>query len=399
MSDPTDRRFPDGFTWGTATAAHQIEGGNTNNDWWAFEHDPSSAATESSGDATDSYHRWREDADLVADLGLDHYRFSLEWSRIEPADGEFSQAALDHYARICEGLRERGVDPVVTFHHFTTPQWLATQGGWERPEIVERFAAFVDVASTRLDGLMARACTINEPNVVAFTGYVMGVFPPGKQLGMDALEQINDTFVRAHRAGVETIRSNSPGTPVGLTLSMAEWVAVDGGEARLAEERRLSEDVFLDATDGDDFIGVQTYSRNRVGPNGAVGAEPGVETLIMGYEYWPQALEATLRRAWDHTGGRTPLHVTENGIGTHDDDQRIRYLHTALEGVLRALADGIDVRGYTHWSLLDNFEWVFGYAPRFGLVEVDRTTFARIPKPSARWLAGVAAANALPGAP
>jgi beta-glucosidase len=124
-----------------------------------------------------------------------------------------------------------------------------------------------------------------------------------------------------------------------------------------------------------------------------------VETLIMGYEYWPQALEATLRRAWDHTGGRTPLHVTENGIGTHDDDQRIRYLHAALEGVLRALADGIDVRGYTHWSLLDNFEWVFGYAPRFGLVEVDRTTFARTPKPSARWLAGVAAANALPGAP
>lgn len=396
MPETTDGRFPDGFTWGTATAAHQIEGGNTNNDWWAFEHDPTSPAAESSGDATDSYHRWREDIDIVAELGLDTYRFSLEWSRIEPAEGEFSQAALDHYARICEGLRSRGIDPVVTFHHFTTPQWLAAKGGWEEPAIVERFATFVDQASARLDGLMATACTINEPNVVSFTGYVMGFFPPGKQLGMGELEQINGTFVEAHRAAVDVIRANATRCPVGLTLSMTEWVAVDGGEDRVAEERRVSEDMFLDATAGDDFIGVQTYSRNRVGPNGAMGGEEGVETLIMGYEYWPQALEATLRRAWDRTGGRTPLLVTENGIGTDDDAQRIRYLHTALEGVLRAIADGIDVRGYTCWSLLDNYEWTFGYAPRFGLVEVDRTTFARTLKPSAHWLAQVAASNALP---
>ncbi len=396
MSDTTASRFPDGFTWGTATAAHQIEGGNTNNDWWAFEHDPASPAVESSGDATDSYHRWREDIDIVAGLGLDTYRFSLEWSRIEPAEGEFSQAALDHYARICERLRSRGIDPVVTFHHFTTPQWLAAKGGWEDAAIVERFAAFVDQAPARLDGLMARACTINEPNVVSFTGYVMGFFPPGKQLGMSELAQINATFVDAHRAAVDVIRTNSPDTPVGLTLSMAEWVAIDGGDERMAEERRISEDVFLDATGGDDFIGVQTYSRNRVGTSGAVGGEEGVETLIMGYEYWPQSLEATLRRAWQYTGGSTPLLVTENGIGTDDDAQRIRYLHTALEGVLRAIADGVDVRGYTCWSLLDNFEWTFGYAPRFGLVQVDRTTFARTLKPSAHWLAEVAAANALP---
>lgn len=396
MTAATANTFPAGFTWGTATAAHQIEGGNTNNDWWAFEHDPASPASESSGDATDSYHRWRDDADIVASLGLDTYRFSLEWSRIEPAEGEFSQAALDHYARQCEGLRERRIDPVVTFHHFTTPQWLAAKGGWQDPSVVERFATFVDRASARLDGLMSTACTINEPNVVSFVGHVMGFFPPGKQLGMVEFERINGIFVDAHRAAVEVIRANAPGTPVGITLSMAEWVAVDGGEVRMAEERRLSEDVFLDATEGDDFIGVQTYSRNRVGPNGSVGGEDGVETLIMGYEYWPQSLEATLRRAWEYTGGRTPLIVTENGIGTDDDTQRIRYLDAALAGVLRAIADGVDVRGYTCWSLLDNFEWSFGYAPRFGLVEVDRTTFARTPKPSARWLAGVAAANALP---
>lgn len=396
MASDASKTFPDGFTWGTATAAHQIEGGNTNNDWWAFEHDPSSPAAESSGDGCDSYHRWREDADIVAELGLDNYRFSLEWSRIEPADGEFSQAALDHYARVCEGLKERGIDPVVTFHHFTTPQWLAAKGGWQDPAIVERFGAFVDKAAARLDGLMSKACTINEPNVVAFVGHVLGFFPPGLMLGNDELERIDGIFVDAHRRAVDGIRAHAPGTPVGLTLSMAEWVAVDGGEARLEEERRLSEDIFLDATGGDDFLGVQTYSRNRVGPNGAVGGEEGVETLIMGYEYWPQSLEATLRRAWDYTGGSVPLLVTENGIGTDDDQQRIRYLGEALEGVLRAIADGIDVRGYTCWSLLDNFEWSFGYAPRFGIVEVDRTTFARTPKASARWLAGVAAANALP---
>ena len=396
MASDASKTFPDGFTWGTATAAHQIEGANTNNDWWAFEHDPASPAAESSGDGCDSFHRWGEDADIVAGLGLDNYRFSLEWSRIEPAEGEFSQAALDHYARICEGLKERGVDPVVTFHHFTTPQWMAAKGGWQNPEIVERFGAFVDKAATRLDGLMAKACTINEPNVVAFVGHVMGFFPPGLVLGNDELERIDGIFVDAHRRAVEGIRSHAAGTPVGLTLSMAEWVAVDGGEERMAEERRLSEDIFLDAIGGDDFFGVQTYSRNRVGPNGAVGAEEGVETLIMGYEYWPQSLEATLRRAWDYTGGSVPLIVTENGIGTDDDEQRIRYLHEALEGVLRAIADGVDVRGYTCWSLLDNFEWSFGYAPRFGIVEVARATFARTPKPSARWLGQVAAANALP---
>ncbi|HEX8804308.1 MAG TPA: family 1 glycosylhydrolase [Acidimicrobiales bacterium] len=155
------------------------------------------------------------------------------------------------------------------------------------------------------------------------------------------------------------------------------------------------EDVFLEATEGDDFVGVQTYSRERIGPDGRLPPEPGVPVLPMGYELWPQALEACLRRAWDRTGGRVPLVVTENGIGTDDDAQRTGYVHAALTGVLRCLADGIDVRGYTYWSLLDNFEWAYGYRPRFGLVAVDRTTFVRTPKPSAAWFARVARSNAL----
>ena len=158
--------------------------------------------------------------------------------------------------------------------------------------------------------------------------------------------------------------------------------------------RRPGEDHYLEACTGDDFIGVQTYSRSRIGPEGGVGPEDGVEVLPMGYEYYPQALEATIRRAWEVTG-RIPVHVTENGIGTDDDEQRIRYLRTALEGVLTCIGDGIDVRGYTCWSLLDNFEWAFGYGPRFGIVSVDRSTQLRTPKPSAHWLGAVARANAL----
>jgi beta-glucosidase len=396
MPADSSSRFPDGFTWGTATAAHQIEGGNANNDWWAFEHDPDSAATEPSGDACDSYHRWRDDADIVASLGFDNYRFSLEWSRIEPAPGEYSMAALDHYARVCEGLKERGVDPVVTFHHFTNPMWLAERGGWEQAETADRFAAYVEVAAARLDGLMARACTINEPNIVAFCGWLLGVFPPGKAEGHESYDAVATVFEDGHRKAVQAVRAASPGTPVGITLSTTEWQAVPGGESRMERERAEMEDRFLAVTDGDDFIGVQTYTRTRVGEHGVLGPEEGVPALIMGYEYWPQSLEATLRRVWDQTGGRIPLVVTENGIGTFDDTERIRYLHEALEGVLRALADGVDVRGYTCWSLLDNFEWAFGYGPHFGLVEVDRTTFRRTPKPSAHWLSGVIADGALP---
>ena len=395
MEPVASRRFPEGFSWGTATAAHQIEGGNSNNDWWEFEHSPGTPCSEPSGDACDSWNRWSDDVALVADLGFGNYRFSVEWSRIEPEEGEFSRAALDHYRRICGALRERGVDPVVTFHHFTTPRWLATRGGWERADTADAFARFCEHVASALDGVMARACTINEPNIVSFVGYTLGLFPPGVT-DEAATARVNDVFVAAHRKAVDAIRGAAPGVPVGLTLSMAEWVAVDGGEAKLAELRASMEDGFLAATDDNDFIGVQAYSRNRIGPEGAVGPEPGAPTLAMGYEFWPEALEAAIRRAWEVTGGQMPIIVTENGIGTDDDAQRVEYVERALAGVLRTLADGIDVRGYTYWSLLDNFEWVFGYVPRFGVVEVDRATFARTPKPSAHWLSGVMRANALP---
>jgi beta-glucosidase len=391
---PPQTRFPEGFRWGTATAAHQIEGGCWNNDWWRWEHTAGSGCVESSGDACDSWNRWPEDVAIVADLGFTDYRFSIEWSRIEPEDGEHATAALDHYARQCEALLEVGVEPVITFHHFTTPRWLADQGGWANPATADRFASFCERAAARLRDVMRRACTINEPNIVSTMGHLLGVFPPGVR-DRDQRRRANEVFVDAHRKAVEAIRAAAPGVPVGLTLSMDDYQAVDGGESKRDQIRRGMEDVFLEATGGDDYVGVQTYSRTRIGPNGRLAGEEGVPTLVMGYEYYPQALEATIRRAWEVTGGEVPILVTENGIGTDDDDQRIAFVRTALEGVLTCLNDGIDVRGYTYWSLLDNFEWAYGYAPRFGLVEVDRTTFLRSPKPSALWLGRVARANAL----
>ena len=389
------RSFPEGFTWGTATAAHQIEGGNVNNDWWAFEHAAGSVCAESSGDACDSWQRWEDDVQLVADLGLDNYRFSVEWSRIEPADGEISQASLEHYRRVCEGLRARGIEPVVTFHHFTTPQWLTELGGWENGAVaVERFTRFCTTVATALGDVIGRACTINEPNIVATMGWHAGLFPPGKN-DVELARRVAGHFVDAHRAAVEVIRSAAPGVPVGLTLSMTDYQLLPGGEAKLESIRHHAEDVFLDAIKGDDFLGVQTYTRQLIGPGGWAGYEDGVPVLDMGYEFYPASLGNCLRRAWEYTGGSVPLLVTENGIGTTDDDQRIDYVRQALTGVLEAIDDGVDVRGYTYWSLLDNFEWALGYRPRFGIVNVDRATFARSAKPSARWLSAVAAANAL----
>jgi beta-glucosidase len=386
--------FPDGFLWGTATAAHQIEGGNWNNDWWAWEHADDTPCEEPSGDACDSWNRWADDADLVAGLGVGTYRFSIEWSRIEPEPGEWSHAAIARYRAQCEVLLARGVEPTVTFHHFTNPRWVAARGGWEEPATAELFAAFCGRAAAELGDVMRRACTINEPNIVATVGWLLGAFPPGKS-DRELRRRVNGVMIDGHRRAVEAIRRAAPGVPVGLTLSMTDYQAAAGAEAQRDRIRGAMEDVFLDATDGDDFLGVQTYTRERVGPDGRLPPEDGVPVLPMGYEYWPDALEACLRRAWDRTGGRVPLLVTENGIGTDDDAQRRAYVHAALAGLQRCLADGLDVRGYTYWSLLDNFEWVFGYRPRFGLVAVDRTTFVRTPKPSARWFAEVIGANAL----
>ncbi len=394
----TMRRFPDGFRWGTATAAHQVEGGNTNNDWWAWEHADGTPCLESSGDACDQWNRYATDIALLARLGFDNYRFSVEWSRIEPAPGEISAVALDHYRRVCDTCRQNDIEPVVTLHHFTTPTWLTAGGGWLEPSTADAFARFSGEVAIALGDLPARYCTINEPDIVGFMGHVMGLFPPG-HTELAEYERARDAFIDAHHKATDSLKAVRPEIPVGLTLAMSDHQAVPADDptahAHAMAARDLMETPFLEAVRGDDFLGVQTYSRSRFGPDGMLGPEDGVEVVAeMGYEVWPEALGATLRHAWQATDN-TPLLVTENGLCTTDDTRRITYVRRALESVLDALDDGIDVRGYTYWSLLDNFEWAFGYVPRFGLISVDRVTQERTPKPSAAWLGAIARANAL----
>lgn len=385
--------FPDGFLWGTATAAHQVEGGNWNNDWWAWEHNPASGCTEPSGDACDQFNRYPEDIALLSELGFGAYRFSIEWSRIEPEEGEFSRASIEHYRRMCAECLEHGVMPVVTFHHFTTPRWVAAAGGWEDPATAERFARFCEHAVEGLGDLVGIACTLNEPNVVTIMGYLFGFFPPGLQ-DFDARTRAHDTMVAAHRRAVDALKAG-PGTfPVGVTVAMSDWGGPEGSEEHVRNARAMHEDAWLEAARGDDFVGVQAYSRTYIGADGLPATPPpGAEILDMSYEYWPQALEVSIRHAIDVSG--CPVYVTENGIGTRDDEKRIRYVRDALGGLGRCLDDGLDVRGYFYWSLLDNFEWALGYMPRFGLVGVDRATQRRTLKPSAGRLGDIARSNRL----
>jgi beta-glucosidase len=377
------------FLWGAATSAHQVEGGNEANDWYDWEMAEGSPCVEPSGSACEEVNRYGADIGLLAELGLNCYRFSVEWSRVEPARGRFSERWLAHYASVADCCRACGLLPVVTFHHFTNPRW---SGGWEEAATAADFARYCGVVAEALGDRIALAITINEPNIPALLGYENGVFPPGKR-DRAARLRASEVFIDAHRLSVDVLRQVLPDVPVGLALAMADWQALPGGEAELEQVRHLREDVFLEATEGDDFVGVNTYTRHRIGPDGWVGNEPGVELTSAGYEFWPEALEATLRRAWTVTDGR-PLIVTESGIATDEDARRIEYIDRSVAAMHRALVDGLDIRGFLYWSALDNFEWHMGFSQRFGLIGVDRATQERTVKPSAHHLGKLARAAA-----
>jgi beta-glucosidase len=411
-------RFPKGFLWGAATAAHQVEGNNVNSDTWLLEHVKPTIYAEPSGDAVNSFELWPKDLDLVKQLGLNTYRFSLEWARIEPEPGQFSIAMLDHYKAIVEGCRARGLVPFVTFNHFTTPRWFATRGAWTNPESIELFARFCDRAARHIGAAIGYAATLNEPNLSAV---VRNAFPPaayaqikivleqmnaaarkaagsetfisGNTLMADDEEALTRTMIAAHRAGKAAIKAAIPGLPVGVTLAMPDDQPLGAGSIR-DDVRRRTYGPWLAAARADDFLGVQNYERTFWDGKGKV--EPphsGGDRNAAGTEIFAGSLANAVRYA--HHEARVPIMVTEHGANTSDDAVRARLIPAALAELRQAMSEGVPVLGYIHWSLLDNFECIYGYKYHYGVVAVDRTTFARTPKPSAKVLGTIARKNAL----
>jgi beta-glucosidase len=383
------RDFPEDFLWGSGTAAHQVEGGCTNNDWWAWEHTPGSTAVESSGDAIDHFTRYDEDYALLASLGQNAHRISLEWSRIEPAEGEFSQAALDHYARVLDSLARHGLTAFVTMYHFTLPRWFAERGGWLAPDALDLFGRFVATVANRLGDRIPYACTVNEPQIIPLEAYALGHFPPGhKDLG-EAV-QVNTTLIAAHRTATAALRSGAGRPRIGTCLqlpvieSMSEQ---DAGTADWLRATMVDEHIADLRAGGDvgDWVGLQYYTRVRIDsaqPELIAPPPPGAETTLMGWEVYPEGFGQMLRRIAD---AGLPVVVTENGIATADDTHRERFLAAHLAELKRARDGGVDVRGYLYWSSFDNFEWAHGYAPTFGMIGIDRQDgLRRVVRPSAQ---------------
>ncbi|CAN7385970.1 family 1 glycosylhydrolase [Paenibacillus sp. LjRoot153] len=421
--------FPEGFLWGASTAAHQVEGNNTHSDFWLMENMEGSTFKERSGSAVDHYRLYKEDIALLAELGMNTYRFSIEWARIEPEEGRFDEQALDHYRDVLKVCRENNVTPVVTMHHFTSPQWLISAGGWESMETPARFARYCAHVMRELGEWIPYVCTINEANssiaiAKIIKRYKLGATAAQVGINMEKMTQMEkynvqlsqafgiphsdvhtflalrteqgmDMIFKAHMEARTAIREISPHTQVGLTLSLYDVLSVPGGEEHA--EHALHEEFlqFIPYMKDDDFFGLQNYTRAVYGPDGLLPLAEDAEKTQMGYEFYPEGLESVIRYVTKHLD--MPIYITENGIGTDDDTRRIAFIDRALKGVHACIADGIPVKGYMHWSLMDNFEWQLGFSKTFGLIEVDRTTMERKPKPSAFHLGEIAKRNVLEG--
>lgn len=418
-------RLDKDFLIGAATAAHQVEGNNVHSDYWAQEHMIHTDFLEPSGDAVDHYHRYAEDIRLMADAGLNAYRFSIEWARIEPQEGYFDETQIAHYREVIRTCKSHGIEPIVTLLHFTSPKWLICKGGWESDETPAYFARYVRYMMEQLGEELRYVCTINEANMgiqvaaiakrymqqmmakmqmnssQADSTVQMGLNLEKMMVNQQAAEKErleifgvaktecftsprtahgDEIVMEAHRAARAVIREIAPHVRVGLTLSLHDIQAQPGGEKNAEKEWAEEFTHYLPAIEEDDFLGVQNYTRTRIGAEGTLPVPTDAELTQMDYEFYPQALEHVIRRvAKDFKGD---LMVTENGIATGDDARRAAFIETALSGVQNCVADGIPVKGYLYWSLMDNFEWQKGYSMTFGLIAVDRSTQQRIPKPS-----------------
>ncbi len=393
------RGFPDGFLWGTASAAHQVEGDNRNCDWWEFEQQPGRIANgDSSAVANDNYHRYREDFALLRELNQNAHRLSVEWSRIEPSPGEFDAHQIRHYRDVLGELREQGIQPMVTLHHFTSPRWFASKGGWSAKDSAHAFLPFVHRVVDQLGDLVGLWCTINEPNLYAANAWITGEFPPGRK------------GHKAHELAYHAIKRRWPESLVGLSHHKLLFLpaSTKPGDRWAAKASQLALDRWpvapgmlrrvVEATS--DYIGIAHYWGQMCAFDARRPGEqfirrfnvPGRPVTDMGLSTDPAWMRVVLNEV--RTLGK-PVYITENGLATDDDEWRGRFITETLSNVLLAMGDGVDVRGYFHWTNTDNFEWARGYATHFGLIGVDRKSLERTIKPSGRIYGRIAASNSL----
>jgi beta-glucosidase len=409
------KAFPDKFLWGCATAAHQVEGNNVNSDYWTMEHLPQSMFKEPSGDACDHYHLYAQDIGMLADLGFNTYRFSIEWARIEPEEGFLSNAELDHYRRMLAACQEHHLTTMLTYYHFSLPRWFAVKGGWQQEKAADLYARYCEKVTRHMGDLVGYASTMNEPDLPQLLNWIN---IPGAPAGMSITDmmqaalgnirkQLNapdfsdfflgdakktrETLLAAHAKAKDAIKSVRPDLPVGFNLAMQDDQAAPE-DSHLDEKRADVYGPWLEAARKCDYLGVQTYSRSLVGKKD-LPPPKGAELTQVGMEFYPECVEHVVRYAAREA--RVPIIVTENGIATEDDTRRVEYYQRAVAGLKRAIDDGVDVRGYVAWSLMDNFEWMSGFTPKFGLVAVDLKTQKRTIKPSAAVLGNIARRNSL----
>ena len=422
-------QFPKDFLMGASTAAHQVEGNNTYSDYWTMERMKSTSFVEPSGDAVDHYNRYEEDIRLLAGAGLNCYRFSIEWARIEPVSGQFDEAEVEHYRKMIRFCKDNGVTPIVTLHHFTSPKWLISKGGWEAESTVEDFKRYCAYIAEKLGDELEYVVTINEANMgLQLAGiakrYMKQMLLPKKkkadgndgkaQVGINLKQMMANqkiaatenvvvfgteklhTFVsqrtpegdllimRAHTAARDAMKAICPHLKIGLSLSLHDMQPLAGGAKHAAKEWYAEFGHYLPYIKDDDFLGVQNYTRSQFGFFGQIDPPKDAELTQMSYEFYPEALANVIRAV--HQEFRGDLIVTENGIATADDTRRVEFIRRALEGVQGCIEEGIPVKGYCHWSLLDNFEWQKGFSMTFGLIAVDRKTQTRYPKESLAFL-------------
>lgn len=411
------------FRWGAGTSAYQVEGGNDGNDWADWETRPGAIADGSrAGRACLHWQRYEEDLDLLRALGLDGYRLSLEWSRLEPEPGRYDDAALAHYRAVAEGCRARGIAPMVTLHHFTNPKWFAALGGWETQTNLPHFVRFARWVGAALGDLVDDWITVNEPEVLAFYGYATGVWPPGvsdRSRALAVLANLLEAHALASHALREVDRVDADGdghaTRVGATKHWVlleprrawhplDWIAaraqhavfnaavaraLAGGPIDLSIPGARGVSRRVDSLAGSsDFLGLNYYTRWMTSLFGkdARTAKRGAPVSDLGWEILPEGIERAIA-GFGAFG--LPLVITENGIADGADRWRGDFIRRTLESVDRARARGADIRGYYHWSLMDNFEWSDGRLGRFGLyaVDLDHPEAPRVARGSARVLA------------